>query len=341
MKHILCAAITCCVATSAGAATLHRDVDGHSCHGETDAELLDQAREALHSSGLKKWVKVLHDQGDAGCQVLADWLATGVRGKPAARAEAVDLLLNQEGTPHLATVMSLIAYEGTAAGAPLMRSLQERLVHLTDEEVDTILALSTDETREHAVWMMAGYHCNELPEVVVEHNTSPFGGAVTIEIEYPDPDDIECHGQVPVPPCHVRGLQQLARDDDDDVREAVARAAGPALLLGFGPSVATWGQLLEQLAGDDEEDVQVRVAYSLGLGTPPGVQELIENLHEQGEDEDDISRHYVRGLRVRYLFKGVDPALEDLARWAVKEFDGPEKQAAVILLGKIEKDPGR
>ena len=68
---------------------------------------------------------------------------------------------------------------------------------------------------------------------------------------------------------------------------------------------------------------------------------MIENLHEQGEDEDDISRHYVRGLRVRYLFKGVDPALEDLARWAVKEFDGPEKQAAVILLGKIEKDPGR
>ncbi len=166
--------------------------------------------------------------------------------------------------------------------------LEERLVELTAEEVDQLVASSYADTRREAVGILAGHHSKGEIQLVRP--------AVVVGPEIPMWVEVEFWGADSVPRAHEDGLAQLVGDEIPGVRERIAEVIGRMMWEGLGTAPSYEGHLLT-LASDSDDDVVEDVAKSLGMASPANGMEILDVLLARTEgDLDEMFEELMDGL---------------------------------------------
>ncbi len=277
-------------ATQAAAITARHPGSEPGCFGTENTKKIAIAKEKLlDPKKVKGGLNTLRMQGDAGCREMVDWLSHGAAHAYPNQLEDVIEWVGRSDVPGaLEQVLIFANSDVEDVRDTALAILEERLVELTAEEVDTLVASSYADVRREAVGILAGHHSVGAIEMVRP--------AVVVGPEIPMWVEQEFWGANSVPRAHEDGLAILVGDEAPGVRERLADVIGRMMWEDLGTAPSYEGHLLT-LAADPEDDVAEDAAKSLGLGSPANSMEILDALLARTEgDVDEVFDELMDGL---------------------------------------------
>ena len=277
-------------AAPAGAITARHPGAEPGCFGSENTKKMAIAKEKLlEPKKVKSGLTTLRMQGDAGCLELVDWLSRGAaHAYPDQLEEVVEWVGRSDVAGGLEQTLIFANSDVEDVREEALEVLEERLVELTAEEVDLLVASTYADVRHEAVGILAGHHSAGEIQMVRP--------AVVVGPEIPMWVEVEFWGADSVPRAHEDGLSRLVADEIPGIRERAAEVIGRMMWEGLG-TASTYNDHLLALAGDAEDDVVEDAAKSLGMAAPANGMEILDVLLARTEgDLDDIFEELMDGL---------------------------------------------
>jgi hypothetical protein len=287
----LCSALALMLtAAPAGAITARHPGSEPGCFGSENTKKMAIAREKLADpKKVKSGLSTLRMQGDAGCLELVDWLSRGAaHAYPDQLEEVVEWVGRSDVAGGLEQTLIFANSDVDDVREEALEVLEERLVELSAEEADLLVASAYADVRHEAVAILAGHH--SVGEIQMVRPAVVVGPEIPMWVE------VEFWGADSVPRAHEDGLSRLAADEIPGIRQRVAEVIGRMMWEGLG-SAPSYGGHLFALAGDTDEDVAEATAKSLGMASPTNGMEILDVLLARTEgDLDDLFEELMDGL---------------------------------------------
>ncbi len=319
------------LSATALAATPRHEATEPGCFGKPRPKAMDNFKGKLDEGKVRVGLDGLRSNGDEGCKVIVDWLASGAPGGNEDQVETVVTWIGRsdaEGTWE--QVLALAAHDNEDIRDEALEVMEERLVELSADEVALLVGSPHEDVRYAAVGILAGHHA--VVEVTSQSTAGGFGPTIIA------PEEVEFYGADRVPPAHEQGLKQLLSDRSADVRERLAEVIGRMMWEGLG-TAPSYPSMLLTLAGDPEPDVVEEVAVATARGAPDNGVEIVEALLASG-NEDALEE----------LVDWLDEAVDDkrfsdnlLAILETMAADGPDEHRGTCdkMAKKVAKKLGR
>lgn len=260
------------------------------CFGSENAKKIAIGKEKLlDPKKVKSGLATLRMQGDTGCRELVDWLSRGAaHAYPNQLENVVEWVGRSEVDGALDQVLIFANSDVEDVREAALGILEERLVELTAEEVDLLVASAYADVRREAVGILAGHH--SVGEIQMVRPAVVVGPEIPMWVE------TEFWGADSVPRAHEDGLAVLVSDEIPEVRERMAEVIGRMMWEHLGTAPSYEGHLLV-LAADPDDDVAEDAAKSLGLGSPANGMEILDALLARTEgDVDEVFEELMDGL---------------------------------------------